>query len=186
MINTRWMATTAFALFMGVAPASALAASLSSVQAAPQSSGAAGSAEAQALPTIAQIREYLIAQGLQVGEIQSGELPYVQVRDGEHLAYVISFFSCEENRCGDLQFSAGFSNPQVTLELVNRWNAERRFSKSYFEAPSAGRPNAAAMIQQDTFLFNGGVAQIAPALSIWRSQLAQFALHVGYFVPDAP
>ena len=142
-------------------------------------------AAATGLP-VAAVVDWLKAQGLTVGEVQGGDAPYVQVRESADLAWTVTFNSCENQVCGDLQLGAGFSNPQVTLEKVNAWNAERRFTKAFYEAPSNGRADGAAILQQDVVLLNGiGPSQLTDSVAIWRSLLPAFALHVGYFVPNA-
>ncbi|MEZ0348745.1 MAG: YbjN domain-containing protein [Thermus sp.] len=41
---------------------------------------------------------------------------------------------CQEERCGVLSLSAGFSLEETpSLDLVNAWNRERRFSRAYVD-----------------------------------------------------
>lgn len=142
-------------------------------------------APATGLP-IPAVVDWLKAQGLSVGEVQGGDSPYVQVRESADLAWTVTFNSCAGQVCGDLQFGAGFSNADVTLEKVNAWNSQRRFVKAFYEAPSGTRAEGAAIIQQDIVLLAGiGPSQLTDSVAIWRSLLPAFAFHVGYFVEGA-
>ncbi|MGO4408429.1 MULTISPECIES: YbjN domain-containing protein [unclassified Brevundimonas] len=175
------------AAFSALALAVALAASPTPTlaQASVAQPSAAPAPTPAGLP-VAAVVDWLKTQGLSVGQVQGGTEPYVQVRESGDLAWTITFNSCENLVCGDLQFSAGFSNPQVTLDKVNGWNAERRFAKAFYEAPSAGRADGAAIFQQDVMLLNGiGPSQLTDSVAVWRSLLPAFALHVGYFTPGA-
>ncbi|WP_243030925.1 YbjN domain-containing protein [Thermus altitudinis] len=40
---------------------------------------------------------------------------------------------CEEGRCGLVALYAGFRKDGVSLEQINRWNRERRFSRAYLD-----------------------------------------------------
>jgi hypothetical protein len=132
---------------------------------------------------IADIAAWLSSQGLQPGELQRGEPLHLRVRDGQ-LTWILAFYACEADVCGDMQFSAGFSNDGVTLAMVNDWNRERRFLKAYHEPPAAGAAAGAAVVQHDVIFSEGrGVEQLTDALAVWRTTLADFAVHVGYFVP---
>lgn len=135
--------------------------------------------------SIDQVSTYLTSQGLNVGPVTQGPNPYFQVRDGEYLAFTVTFFSCQQQVCGDVQFGAGFSNPTTTLEVVNSWNKERRFTRAYYETAVAGREYGAALLQYDVVVTpTQGVEQLAAPLAIWRSQLPAFARHVGYFTSN--
>ena len=174
--------------FSALALAAALAASPTATLAqttAPAAQAPAAAPAPTGLP-IAAVVDWLKAQGLAVGEVQGGDAPYVQVRERGDLTWTVTFNSCENQICGDLQFSAGFSNPQVTMDKVNAWNAERRFTKAFYEAASGERTNGAAIIQQDVVVLNGiGPSQLTDNLAIWRSLLPVFAQHIGYFTPNA-
>ena len=173
----------AFAAALAAGPTTVLAQAPAPAPAPAQTPAAAPAATG--LPVSAVI-DWLKAQGLTVGEVQGGDQPYVQVHERADLAWTVTFNSCESQVCGDLQFGAGFSNPQVTLDKVNAWNAERRFAKAFYEAPSGGRADGAAIFQQDVIVLNGiGPSQLTDSVAIWRSLLPVFALHVGYFVPNA-
>ena len=173
--------------FSALALAAALAASPTTIlaqTAAPTAQAPAAAAPAPTGLPIAAVVDWLKAQGLTVGEVQGGDQPYVQIRESGDLAWTVTFNSCDHQVCGDLQFGAGFSNPQVTLDKVNAWNAERRFTKAFYEAPSSGRADGAAILQQDVVVLNGiGPSQLTDSVAIWRSLLPAFALHVGYFTP---
>lgn len=162
------------------------AANTTSSPAAPPAAwaGQAATPRPSGLP-IPAVVEWLKAQGLEVGPLHEGATPYLQVRENQNLTWTLTFNGCEGQVCGDVQFGAGFANETVTPELVNRWNAERRFLKAFYEGPTAGRATGAAILQYDVILMQDAqVAQLADHLAVWREMLPVFALHVGYFVQD--
>lgn len=175
----------AYALAAALAAPASPTTALTSAQAAPAAPTAPAPAPA-GLP-IAAVVDWLKAQGLSVGEVQGGDSPYVQVRESADLTWTVTFNSCAGQVCGDLQFGAGFSNPDVTIDKVNAWNGQRRFVKAFYEAPAGARTDGAAIIQQDVILLAGiGPSQLTDSLAVWRSLLPAFAFHVGYFVEGAP
>ncbi|RZJ88388.1 MAG: hypothetical protein EON88_21355, partial [Brevundimonas sp.] len=68
---------------------------------------------------IADMVTWLNAKGAQVSPLQrSGDQAYVTVQDAG-LTWVLFFYSCRADVCGDIQFSAFFSNPEITIEKIN-------------------------------------------------------------------
>jgi hypothetical protein len=156
----------------------------SATQAAPAPSVAGQPAAPSGLP-ITSVIDWLKGQGLAVGPLSDGPNPYVQVQESEHLSWTLTFNACQAQICGDLQFATGFTNPQITPELVNRWNVERRFLKAFYQPPAGDRPDGAALVQYDVILLQDAqVSQLTDHLAVWREMLPLFALHVGYFVQE--
>ncbi|MBV0933316.1 YbjN domain-containing protein [Marinobacterium weihaiense] len=53
----------------------------------------------------------------------------------EGIKYGIFFYSCTDNAdCKDVQFSAVWSDINVSLSRLNEWNREMRFGKAYLDA----------------------------------------------------
>lgn len=135
------------------------------------------------METVRAVRDFLIAEGLVVGEptTQNG-FPALPVAE-PGLTWGLIFFPCSVENCMDVRFSAAFTNDLVTAEKVNVWNADRRFLSAHFARTDTGGPGAA--VNYDVLMLQpGGADRIGVPLDIWRSGLAGFAVHVGYFQFD--
>ena len=96
---------------------------------------------------------------------------------------MLSFYSCQAEVCGDVQFSAVFANPSITPDMINQWNRDQRFLKAFY-SPAAGEAQPGGVVQYDVLLLGGqGAAQLNDALAVWLEMVAAFAVHVGYFQP---
>jgi hypothetical protein len=132
---------------------------------------------------IADMVSWLNAKGVQVSPLQrQGEQAFVTVQDAG-LTWVLFFYSCRADVCGDVQFSAFFSNPEITLERINDWNREQRFLKAFFATETTGE--RVATVQYDAVLFPAlGVDQLGDHAQLWTSLLAEFGTHIGYFAAE--
>ncbi|GLV47340.1 hypothetical protein TJA_05120 [Thermus sp. LT1-2-5] len=84
-----------------------------------------------------------VVQGLTERELEAvlkeADIPYERRGQGEYrlemagLEKVWLYLDfCQEERCGVLSLSAGFSLDEApSLDLVNAWNREHRFSRAY-------------------------------------------------------
>lgn len=141
-------------------------------------------AAAQPGLTIADVSAWLTSKGGKVGPVQhEGGQTYIAVTDGP-LTWAVFFYGCANDRCGDLQFSASFSNPTITLETVNTWNRERRFLKAFY-APAANGGDPTAAVQYDVLIQPGGVDQLTDPTAVWVGTVSAFATAVGYLRPEA-
>lgn len=90
----------------------------------------------------------------------------------DSVVYTISFLNCDDanNNCTSLQFRAWWeSNGAHTLEAVNQWNIDRRFSAAYLDA----RGNAT--IEWDVNLAGGITAvNFDDNMQWWDVVLRQF------------
>lgn len=145
-------------------------------------------AEPVALPpvsmdTVRAVREFLTAEGLVVGEptTQNG-FPALPIAE-PGLTWGLIFFPCAVENCMDVRFSAAFTNDQVTADKVNAWNTDRRFLSAHFARTETQSPGA--VVNYDVLMLQpGGPDRLGVPLDIWRSGLAGFAVHVGYFQFD--
>ena len=83
---------------------------------------------------------------------------------------------CKEGRCGSLQLFAGFNMEKPpTLERINAWNREHRFSRAYLDAD--GDPALEADLD-----LSGGVAEgaIRAFLDLFEESLRAFAAWIGF------
>jgi Putative bacterial sensory transduction regulator len=136
---------------------------------------------------ISTVTQWLTAQGLVVGDLQTeGDTARAPVTSDD-LTWTLNFNGCENQVCGDLQFGAGFRNPSVTEAKVNEWNMRNRFLKSFYVAPTQAGGEGTGMIQYDVLILPGlGVEQLTDAVAVWRSLLPAYATHIGYFVEEQP
>lgn len=135
------------------------------------------------MDTVRAVRDFLIAEGLVVGEptTQNG-FPALPVAE-PGLTWGLIFFPCAVENCMDVRFSAAFSNELVTPDKVNSWNADRRFLSAHFARTDT--QGGGAVVNYDVLTLQpGGADRLGVPLDIWRSGLAGFAVHVGYFQFD--
>ena len=132
---------------------------------------------------IADMVTWLNSKGVQVSPLQrSGDQAYVTVQDSG-LTWVLFFYSCRADVCGDVQFSAFFSNDQLTIEKINDWNRDQRFLKAFYGTETTGEK--VATVQFDAVLFPQlGVDQLGDYAQLWTSLLADFGTHIGYFTAE--
>lgn len=123
--------------------------------------------------TVAEITGRLTAAGLEVSPPQmNADRVYLRVADGP-LRFVVTLFSCTAGACPDLQFTAVFSGPQATPDIVARWNGDRRFVKAFYAAPEEAGGEGQAVAQYDVLLSPGaGAAQLDDPIQVWRSLAA--------------
>ncbi|MFN4296607.1 MAG: YbjN domain-containing protein [Brevundimonas sp.] len=135
----------------------------------------AGAASAQVTPQA--VSGWLSGQDLTAELVTEGEDPFIRVRE-EGLTWLLFFYGCEADGCDSLQFGAGFTNEEITVESVNAWNRDRRFLKAYFEAGAEG----SAIVQYDVIPTRGApMDHLGDHVELWRNFLNAFAVHVGYF-----
>ena len=130
--------------------------------------------------SIEAVRAWLISKGGQVSEInrQDGET-WISINDSP-LSWVIFFYSCEADVCGDIQYAASFSNPTITQAMVNDWNRDHRFLKAYF-IPAADGRDSTGVVQYDVLMQGGDVEQLTDHTALWLDLVAAFGTTVGYF-----
>jgi len=133
--------------------------------------------------SVAEITGRLTAAGLSVAPPRtSADRVYLLVDDGP-LRWVMTLFSCTGGACPDAQFTAVFSGPQATPEIVARWNGDRRFVKAFHALPEDEGGEGQAVAQFDVLLSQGGgAAQLDDPIQVWRS----LAIDLGRTVNPAP
>jgi hypothetical protein len=136
------------------------------------------SANAQTLLTGADTDEILnVAKGYGAATLttQSNGDPQITGKiDG--IAYQVYFSNCTDNaNCEDLNFYAGFLDLKPTLEVINDWNFNKRFSRAYLDQDKD------ACIEMDLDLVKGVTNDYLDAqFGVWNLILTQFSEHVGY------
>lgn len=88
------------------------------------------------------------------------------------LVYTISFLNCNDQNlnCTSVQFRAWWTTEgRITLEQVNQWNRDRRFSAAYLDS------NNNATIEWDMTLAGGVTAvNFDDGIQWWHTVLRQF------------
>ncbi|MES2833517.1 MAG: YbjN domain-containing protein [Pseudomonadota bacterium] len=129
---------------------------------------------------IADVSAWIASKGGEVLPVQRREgETWLTVKDG-NLTWLIFFYGCTNDVCGDIQFAASFSNPSVTMAMVNDWNRDHRFLKGTFFPGVAGQ-DPTALVQYDLLLTPGGVDQLNDPAAIWVDMVEAFAQTTGYF-----
>ncbi len=151
--------------------------------AAPAPAAPAAQTAADPAVSIEAVRAWLISKGGDVGPVQREDgNTWITVND-DPLHWVIFFYDCREDRCGAIQYSASFSNPTITQEMVNDWNRDRRFLKAYFlPAEAGGEPTA--VVQHDVLVHSDDVEQLTDSAALWLNMVGEFGTVVGYFAAE--
>jgi len=137
-----------------------------------------GGAFAQTLITGADTDEILnVAKGYGAATLttQSNGDPQITGKiDG--IAYQVYFSNCTDNaNCEDLNFYAGFLDLKPTLEVINDWNFNKRFSRAYLDQDKD------ACVEMDVDLVAGVTPEYLDGqFNVWNLILTQFSEHVGY------
>ena len=137
-----------------------------------------GAAEGQELITGANV-DSVLAAAAEYGEANLVEQPngdpLINAKVGD-VGYQIFFRNCTENaNCEDINFFLGFLDVKPTLEVVNEWNASKRFSRAYLDQDKD------ACVEMDIDLVEGvSPAYLSSQIAIWTMVVDQFADHVGY------
>lgn len=136
------------------------------------------SASAQTLVTGADTAEILNAArgyGAATLSTQTNGDPQITGKiDG--ISYQIYFRNCTNNKdCEDLNFYLGFLDIKPTMESINDWNYNKRFSRAYVDQDKD------ACVEMDLDLVKGVTPDYLDSqMSLWAMVVGQFAEHVGY------
>ncbi len=90
--------------------------------------------------------------------------------------YQIYFLNCDDDgaNCEDLNFYLGFLDVKPTLEVINDWNYNKRFSRAYLDADKD------ACIEMDLDLaVPVSLNYMESVFDLWSLVVVQFAEHVG-------
>jgi len=92
------------------------------------------------------------------------------------ITYQIYFRNCTDNKnCEDLNFYLGFLDLKPTLEVINDWNLNKRFSRAYLDQDQD------ACVEMDLDMVKGVSAEYLDSqIGLWTLVVGQFADHVGY------
>ena len=136
------------------------------------------SAQAQTLITGADTAEILnAARGYGAASLttQSNGDPQITGKI-EGVTYQVYFRNCTDGTdCEDLNFYLGFLDIKPSLEDINEWNFNKRFSRAYLDQDQD------ACVEMDLDLVKGVTAEYLDSqFGLWAMIVGQFADHVGY------
>jgi hypothetical protein len=96
------------------------------------------------------------------------------------LLYQIFFLNCTDGTdCQDINFYLGFLDIEPTLEAINDWNYNKRFSRAYID-----QDNDACVEMDLDLAVPVSVEYIESTFGLWGLVVTQFAEHVGYNEPE--
>lgn len=92
------------------------------------------------------------------------------------ITYQVYFRNCTDNKnCEDLNFYLGFLDVKPSMDTINTWNAEKRFSRAYLDVDKD------AVVEWDLDLQVGVTAEyMDKTFELWTLVIDAFAKHVGY------
>lgn len=92
------------------------------------------------------------------------------------VTYQVYFRNCTNGAdCEDLNFYLGFLDIKPTLESINDWNLNKRFSRAYLDKDQD------ACVEMDLDLVKGvSAAYLDAQFGLWNMVVGQFSEHVGY------
>lgn len=140
------------------------------------SSGGAASAQMVTAANPQSVVEALQAGGYKavLGKDSSGDPRIESAASGAK--FVVTFYGCTKNvACKTVTFYAGWTGGKSTLEQINEWNKNRRFSRAYKDKD--GDP----VIELDVDLDDGGMSQalFIDNVQFWESAIGGFKKHLG-------
>ena len=94
----------------------------------------------------------------------------------EGITYQIYFRNCTDNKnCEDLNFYLGFLDVKPSLEVINDWNLNKRFSRAYHDQDQD------ACVEKDLDMVKGISAEYLDSqIGLWTLVVGQYADHVGF------
>lgn len=86
-------------------------------------------------------------------------------------SFEVFFYNCTENRdCRTIQFHSAYRDPDMTLQSINKWNADNRFGRAYIATTGSAR------VEMDLDLDDGGMSQelFEDNVEFWVSVMEDF------------
>ena len=141
---------------------------------------AAGAANARDIPaggmTVADVAAWLQAGGYQAQIVpdKNGGMAHIHSGVGGH-GFGIYMFDCKGDRCGSLQFSAGYeTHGTFDTGKMNAWNRDKRWARGYFD--DVNDP----WVEMDVDLSPGGTYELLDdELATWATMIKDFTEQYG-------
>jgi hypothetical protein len=125
--------------------------------------------------TAEEMEAILKEAGYRYERVKEGAEVFFSLRIGG-LRALLFLTDCNGGRCGSLQLFAGFKmGKPPTLERINAWNREKRFSRAYLDKD--GDP-----VLESELDLEGGVTRqaIISFLETFEISLSRFATWIGF------
>ena len=128
--------------------------------------------------TRGELATYLKSKGYPVNATKDGNgLSILRSKTSDGIDFDIYFFDCgkTDERCGSLQFAAGWAARQrVTLDQLNAWNRGHRYMRAYLT------DNGDLYGEFDMVIAPGGTTeQLDDDRRLFDTMLAKFKTHFG-------
>ena len=135
---------------------------------------ASGVASARDIPavgfTIDDVVTWLQSSGhsTQVNTASDGKRHVTTSSGG--VTWSVYMFDCKEDRCGSIQFAAGFAtHGKFDISRMNEWNTKQRWGRGYYD--STNDP----WVEMDVDITPGGTYELLDdELLTWNTTLANF------------
>jgi len=132
------------------------------------------SASAKDLPyggmTLDDVVGWLQGAGYQAKVVteKTGEKTITSTAEG--IEFHVGFYDCKQDRCGSIQFFAGWNtNGALNVKKMNQWNRGRRWARAYVDDTND------PWIEMDVDLSPGGTYELLnDEFATWRSALSTF------------
>jgi hypothetical protein len=112
--------------------------------------------------------EVMLADGLPA-KIDKDSRGNVIVRSRvSDINFDVYFFDCTDNRCGAIQFAAGWSNSTASEARINEWNTTKRYLRVY------SKPGKVIWAEQDVLVTRSTTENLDDCLALWPKMIAQF------------
>ena len=80
----------------------------------------------------------------------------------------VYFFDCTDNRCGAIQFAAGWSNSSASEARINEWNTTKRYLRVY------SKPGKVIWAEQNVLVTRSTTENLDDCLALWPKMIVQF------------
>jgi len=130
--------------------------------------------------SIQDVATVLQAQGMSVSYSSNSHGQTIISQSGG-VNFDIWFMDCSGNSCRSFEMGACFSmDPAVSLDRINGWNLEQRYSRAY-RTTTPGE----VCIASDALVAHGSTEQIGAHISEFTRQLGGFASYIGFNVSSS-
>lgn len=131
---------------------------------------------------VGEARDWLISVGGTVSEpVVEDDISTLVISD--QLPWRLGLMDCN-TLCSDVQFTAAYSGPGVTMDWVNQWNRDHRFLKAFYVAADVAGGEAGVIVQYDVLLVNTGTQQLLESTVVWKELQNAFVQSLAAAAPQ--
>lgn len=140
-----------------------------------------GAASARPYPaggvTAGEVADILSAQGLPAEVTTDDEGDPMVKSSSEKVNWRVYFYTCENGRCANIQFQAGFDldDNTISYEKINTWNFTKRFGRGALDGEMD------PYLRYDIDAEKGFTSEaMTLATETWLMMLPKFVAYIGY------